>query len=80
LLSVASEDISKPEQPEILSIYRQMRFTGLSWWSGGLEAQPSLLMLELQTCQNAIEDYKKVVVANELAAQQWANKKKDIVN
>lgn len=80
MLSVATEDLPKPEQPEILSIQRQMKFLGLAWWSGGLEAQPLFLSLELQRCQNALSDFEARMVINSRLKNEWAAKRTGVVN
>jgi hypothetical protein len=80
LFALATEDIDKPEQPEILTLVRQMRNTGLAFWEGGLAAQPYLLNLEIQTCHNAEIAFRNQALANERLKLEWEAKKEDKVH
>ena len=74
------EDVDSPEQPEVLTLVRQMRNLGLAFWEGGLAAQPYLLSLEIQTCHNAEFEFKNRLLANERLKLEWEANKEDKVH
>jgi len=44
---------TKAELPGPYRLYRRCKNQGVLWWNGNMAAQPHILMLEFEVCDNA---------------------------
>lgn len=76
LLDLAQKGQDRPQQPEAMSLLRQSRRFGLSYFEGGLANQPFLTMLELNAVIDAEIENSARQIANERLKAAYASKKR----
>jgi len=56
--------IDQPEQPEPMTILRQLRRFNSTWWQGGYADQPWILMHEMNVVIEAEIDHENILNQN----------------
>lgn len=65
LIRRADEGLPAPECPEPYQLLLKLRRFDMSFYSGGYNNQPHILMLEFQMCMIAEDEHKQIVAANQ---------------